>query len=788
VKKHLWILALILSHSIIVSAQKKTDANIIGHVVSKEAHIPFATISVKGTTLGVNTDETGHFQMVNLPAGTYIIRAQAIGYKPEEVEVTVKTGETSEVKFDLEEDAMNLEEVVVTADRGEMKRVESASIVNTIPASLFSSTQSVTLIDGLNYTPGLRIENSCQNCGSTQVRMNGMEGPYSQILINSRPIFSGLAAVYGLELIPSAMIDRVEVVRGGGSALYGSSAIAGTINIILRDPISNSYEVGFNSGLTGTGMVSSEDLAPDYSANFNTSLISADNKTGVSVYGFARERKMFDANNDEFSEMAPLSNLTVGTRFFHRIGFRSKLAFDLFNIKEERNGGNRQDYPLHERDIAEWVSHDIKTGAITFEQYFREYDLFSAYFSAQHLKRDSYYGANRSLKDYGKSSDLTFNAGIQYKAVLPNGSIIGGIENTGGSLLDKKLGYPDYNNAVIVNDSIMSVPHTDNITVSDQQSGTTGVFVQYELKLQKAKIGLGGRYDNYRIKDNAKNEVKSGNVLSPRLTFMYEIFKPLQARLSYSKGYRAPQIYDEDLHIETSGSRQVINVNDPDLKQETSHSIMASFDFNKLAGTVSTGLLVEGFYTRLEHPFVNEIGVPDENGIVLYTRKNAEDGATVMGINLEFKVNPLTNFSLASGFTFQSSRYDVIQQFSQENFLRTPDNYGFIILDWDFIKNLCLSASGNYTGKMLVPYFGPMADPDVGELRESDHFFDMGFKLTHNIRINGATLQWFAGIRNIFNSYQSDFDSGVNRDPSYIYGPVSPRSVYFGIKIGNMIQ
>lgn len=89
---------------------------------------------------------------------------------------------------------------------------------------------------------------------------------------------------------------------------------------------------------------------------------------------------------------------------------------------------------------------------------------------------------------------------------------------------------------------------------------------------------------------------------------------------------------------------------------------------------------------------------------------------------------------------------------------------------------------------MLVPYFGPLADPDPGELHQSDPFFDLGNKIHYNIKLNGSTLQVFAGIKNIFNSFQSDFDSGINRDPSYVYGPVSPRAVYFGIKIGNKIE
>lgn len=787
-KKYIWLLTLLVLQTPELLSQKKTDANVFGHVICDCEHAPFATITVKGTTYGISTDETGHYMLINLPLGTHTIKAQAIGFKPLEKVVTIQEGETKEVNFTLEEDALGLEEVVITADRSEMKRTESVTIVNTLSPKLFSSAQSVTVIEGLAFSPGLRIENNCQNCGFSQVRMNGMEGPYSQILINSRPIFSGLAGVYGLELIPTNMIERIEVVRGGGSALYGSNAIAGVINVILKESISNSYEAGFSTSLTGIGIIEGS-MAPDYSANFNTSLISNDSKTGISLYGFTRERSLFDANNDSFSEISPMTNLTIGSRLFHRFGHRSKVAIDFFNIREDRKGGNREEYPLHERDVAEAVEHDIKTGAVTYEQYMREYDLFTVFVSAQHLKRDSYYGANRSLEDYGRSEDLTYNTGIQYKAFLGRSSLIAGFENTGGFLKDEKLGYPDYDNAVIVNDSIISVPHTDNTIISDQSSVTTGAFLQYDLKLNKFKLGLGGRLDHYSIIDKAKNnEVKKGNVFSPRISVMYEVYPSVQARVSYSQGYRAPQIFDEDLHIETSGSRQVINVNDPGLKQETSHSIMTSLDFNRLIGTVSTGLLLEGFYTALKNPFVNEIGVPDEDGRVLYTRMNAEEGAVVKGLNIELKIKPLNDFSLTSGFTIQSSKYDVSQEFNKREFFRTPSDYGYFNIDWDFIKDLCFSVTGTYTGKMLVPYFGPDTDPNTGEIRDSDAFYDLGCKIQYDVSLNGATVQFFTGIKNIFNSYQSDFDSGIDRDPAYMYGPITPRTFYFGIKIGNGIR
>lgn len=771
-----------------VFPQIRTDANIIGHVVSGGEHLPFATVSVKGTTMGVRTDETGHFHIIDLRPGTYIIRAQSVGYKAEEQEVRVNSGETAEVKFDLEEDFLGLDEVVVTADRSEMKRHESISIVNTLSTGLLSSTQSLTLSDVLSFSPGLRIENNCQNCGFTQVRMNGMEGPYSQVLINSRSIFSGIAGVYGLELIPANMIEKIEVVRGGGSALYGSNAIAGTINIILKEPVSGSYEGSFSSGLTGTGLKGTGGIAPDNSVSLNTSVLSDDNKTGLSLYGFSRNRRMFDSNNDGFSEISALENLSMGTRLFQRFGSKGKLWVDFFSINEERNGGNKMDYTLHERDLAETVKHGINTGSATFERYFRDYDLFSAFFSAQYLKRNSYYGAARSLKDYGRSKDLAYNAGVQYKAIFGSSSLIAGFENTGGNLTDTKLGYPDYQNAVIVNDSILSIPHTENVLISDQSTSSAGIFFQYDVKLDRLRLGIGGRFDHFSVTDHAgNNEVKTGNVVSPRLSLMYEVIKNLQARVSYSHGYRSPQIYDEDLHIETSGSRQVINVNDPGLKEETSRSLMGSVDFNRLIGTVLTGVLVEGFFTALTDPFVNEIGIPDENGRVYYTRKNAATGATVRGLNVEIKVKPLQKFSLTSGFTVQSSRYKSIQQFNSREFFRTPSDYGFFNLDWDFVKNTCFSVSGVYTGRMLVPYFGILTDPDTGELRQSERFFDLGTRLQYDMKLNGAGVQLFAGIKNVLNSYQDDFDAGIDRDPSYIYGPLFPRTIYFGIKLGNRL-
>ncbi|MBU8893059.1 MAG: TonB-dependent receptor [Bacteroidales bacterium] len=775
----------IFSNNIIANNPVST---VNGSVTSNGEQVSFATIIVKGTTIGTASDEYGQYNLINIPDGKIIVRAQAIGYKPKEIEVEVITAKSKQINFDLEEDVFGLEQVVITADRNEKNRKESSVIVNTLTPKLFGIAQTATLSEGLNFCPGLRMENNCQNCGFNQVRMNGMEGPYSQILINSRPIFSGLAGVYGLELIPSNMIERIEVVRGGGSALYGSNAIAGTINLILKDPINNSYEVALNSALTGVGINGSGNPAEDYSVNFNTSIVSDENKTGVALYGFYRDRQPFDVNDDGFSELSLIKNNTIGTRLFYRPGYRNKIAIDFFNIREDRRGGNKFDLPKHETDITEAVEHNITTGAITFDQFFREFDLWSVFASGQFVNRDSYYGALQSLKDYGRTSGFTYTIGSQYNAKFKNSGLILGIENRRETLFDEKLGYPDYEGAYYVAGNLF-IPHIENTTVADQVSNTLGAFVQYEVDLNKLNISVGARFDNYLVEDRENNATKkTGNVVSPRLTFKYDFMEYLQARVSYSQGYRAPQIFDEDLHIETSGSRKVVHTNDPDLKQETSHSYMASLDFNKSFGTINTSLLIEGFYTKLNDAFANEYNNPDANGVVTYTRINTGDGAFVQGINLELNLVPSDIFSFSGGFTFQSSKYEEEQEFNEKNFFRTPNQYGYLTIDWDFMKNICLSATGNYTGSMLVPYFGPeQTNPEVGELRKSGSFYDISSKLSYDIKIKESKVQIFAGIKNIFNSYQNDFDLGIERDPGYLYGPTLPRTVYFGIKLGNLL-
>ena len=167
---------------------KKSDANIIGHVLDKKTseHLPYITIALKGTTIGTVTDATGHYFLKNLPEGNFMMEVSSVGYKTVTRSVTLKKGKTLEENFELEEDAIALDGVVVSANRSETTRRLAPTLVNVVDLKLFETTNSSTLSQGLNFQPGVRVETNCQNCGFQQVRINGLDGPYTQILIDSR--------------------------------------------------------------------------------------------------------------------------------------------------------------------------------------------------------------------------------------------------------------------------------------------------------------------------------------------------------------------------------------------------------------------------------------------------------------------------------------------------------------------------------------------------------------------------------------------------------------------------
>src|SRR5690606_3111313 len=173
-----------------------------GRVINdKQLPIANATVSIKDHNLGTSTDEFGYFTLPDPGPDYGDLVVSAVGYQPHRTTLS-DSSDLQSLQIILAEDNLNLNEIVVSASRYGMERKKAPVIVNVLSPKLFTATQSVAMSETLNYQPGVRVENNCQNCGFTQVRMNGMEGAYSQVLINSRAVFSALNSVYGLDQIP----------------------------------------------------------------------------------------------------------------------------------------------------------------------------------------------------------------------------------------------------------------------------------------------------------------------------------------------------------------------------------------------------------------------------------------------------------------------------------------------------------------------------------------------------------------------------------------------------------
>ena len=900
------LLATALGLSCELAAQgKPTDANIIGHVTDAKTgeHLAGITIAIKGTTFGTATDATGHYFLKNLKQKSVTLVMRGLGYLSQERVIEVAPDKVIEVNFEAEPDNISIDEVVVSSNRQATLRRLAPTLVTVLDSKLFESANATNLAQGLIFQPGVRVENNCQNCGFNQVRINGLDGRYSQILIDSRPIMSALAGVYGLEQIPTNMIERVEVVRGGGSALFGSSAIAGVINIITKEPQRNSFTFNESMGFSGF-----KDL--DNNLSFNGSLVSDDNRAGAMVFAQARYRKEHDVNGDGYSELGRLDSRSLGFRGYLRPSDYTRLTGEVHTFSEARRGGDHIDWPEQVAGVAESIRHSIYSGNLKFDGYSEDYKHhYQLYTSAQHITRNSYYGGIGEPKLRNKAGDKFVNAQgeeIDSEAdALSTGAIgrpihtsnygknfgitrgltwVGGAQYTydfdhflfmpaqflagaeySYDRLDDRMPLREWETEATKSTGFdLSANPTSLSPALHQVIRNASQFAQIEWKNDSWSLLLGTRLD--------ENTAVKKAIFSPRATLRYNPTKNFNIRATYAKGFRAPQVFDEDLHVGVVGGEAQRVTNADDLRPEISHSFSLSNDMYFTLGGAQVNLLVEGFYTRLLDVFTNYKD-KSENGISYYTRHNygindngqqVSSGAKILGLNLEGKI-AYRWLSLQAGLTLSSNKYDANQEWgvrqkvkgdhdaayydtfvpkadgsdfdnvaadgeaqtismTSKNITRTPSTYGYFTIGINPVRPLNIALTGTFTGSMYVPHVvkwgqnsavtdraaiaaglrqegyklglvnesgaaiqedGAPKEVDVewNELVKTKSFFDLGTKITYDLRLFSKTnLQLYCGVNNLFNAFQSDYDFGPDRDSGYIYGPTIPRSGYFGLK------
>jgi outer membrane receptor for ferrienterochelin and colicins len=769
--KNIFTLVLIFSFFYTFSQEVVTPVNgsngkVKGTVSDSSGPIPYATILIKEGNIAIAADEQGNYT-IDLPTGDYSFTFSAVGLNTSERKVVVVSAQESELNITLQNSMLQLDQVVITASRTKQNRKEAPVIVTVTSSAILQKTQSISLSEGLNFQPGLRMETNCQNCGFSQVRMNGLDGAYSQILLDSRPVFSALNGIYGLDQIPANMIERIEVVRGGGSALYGSNAIAGTINVITKDPVENNFEVNSHLGLI-------DGTTPDKAVTLNGTVLNEDLSLGMQVFGMLRDRKPFDANTDGFTEITLMENRTFGFKAFYRNYNRSKVTVDFHSINEFRRGGDQLSLQPFQSQTTEQITSKMTGGGITYE-FSNEAmtDKYSIYVNTQQSSNDNFYGGRaddefgninyeESIKGFGNTEVTTYISGAQLshtqeKFILGgHGTLTTGAEFKHEEMADSKPGY----NAFV-----------------NQNLNILGLYAQEEWQVSPKLKLLGG------LRADFHNAADEDVVINPRLNILYDITKNLQWRTSYAKGFRAPQVFSEDIHARIAAGEVSLVVLADDLKSETSHSYLTSLDWSRAHEGYEAGATLELFYTRLNDPFILE-----QVGETLWEKRNGK-GADVYGINLEGKFAPSEKWQFQAGATLQKAFYEEAVNWSDnltntnKNFFRSPNFYGNIIGTYAPKKEFQNNLTMVYTGSMYVPHYAGYIAND--ELKKTQGFLEVNWKTAYTFKLQDQFhLQLSGGVQNIFNSYQSDFDKGVDRDAAYIYGPGRPRTIFVGLKLG----
>ncbi|MBL4747075.1 MAG: TonB-dependent receptor [Flavobacteriaceae bacterium] len=766
-KTYLLLFSLCIGHLL----QANNDGTLTGTVKYNGTPIPGATIFIKSLQLGTTTDFKGHYSF-KIPAGTHQVTIQAMGYETTKRTILIQKHQTKTLHLTLKETLFNLDQIVVTGTKTFKRQTNSPVIVNIIDSSTLTNVQACNLSEGLNFQPGLRVETDCQTCNYTQLRMNGLAGGYSQILINGRPIFSPLTGLYGLEQIPANMIERIEIVRGGGSALYGSSAIGGTVNVITKIPKESAYSIDYT-------FQSIDGKATDHVLNANGTILSQNNTAGASFFVSKRDREYYDANGDNFSELPSLKNNSFGVNLFLLPTENQKIELSLSSMYEFRYGGEMVHKAAYLTQQSEERTHNVFVGSLDYQINFNDFNSsFITYISGQKTNRDHYTGIYPdSDKDiqlhienppYGTSKASTLQGGVQLnhrflKFFKGENVLTTGIEFVEDKVLDEIETYK---------------------YIIDQTTTNLGVFIQSDWEISpEFNLLTGVRADKHNLLDNF--------VFSPRASLLYKLKESTQFRLTWGTGFRAPQAFDADLHIAFAGGGVSRIILSPDLKEEKSSSISGSINYDKASENFIAGFTLEGFYTHLRDAFYQEPIDPDPFGDVFEKRNG--DGATVKGASLELRANYNKKIQLETGITVQSSKYDTAVSYSDDldatrTFLRAPEVYGFATLSFTPNKRFSTAINMVYTGSMDMVHLAGAPEQLQDSYVSSPTFTNIGFKTSYNMNLEelDSNIEFYAGAKNLFNQYQNDFDSGKNRDSNYIYGPNSPRSFFIGLKLSSL--
>ena len=648
-----------------------------------------------------------------------------------------------------------------------------------ITPELFLSAGTRDLAAALEYMPGVRSEANCQNCGTAEIKMLGLGAGYNRLLFDGQPLFSGLASVYGFEQIPTSFVSRLEVVKGGASALYGPGAVAGVINIIPNEPVKNRqrYDLSFES----------VDGEPFYSASLLRDWTTEGGDIAFSGYAQFNDNAAVDLNGDGFTEITEKEFMTLGANGWIYAGDNGKLSLNYSYSWEERRGGNALDLLPHEAQITEQLEHDWHRGGIAWESQIGEVN-YRLSGSVSHVERDSYYGGvgdvrlpgqsgfdandyNTALDDsrllYGYSDTTRYFFDSFFTKDFEKHYLSWGVQFQSDDVFDEKRN--EQGRSLLTNGTLAGRVGQDPIAEGDYSN--LGFYFQDEWNPQSSTTLITGlRADKHSELDDW--------IFSPRIALRQTASDAWTWRASIATGFRAPQLFDEDFHIEILDDPTRTR-NSTDLVEESSVSYAVGFVWTPASEGNRLVLDAELYRTDISDTFnVSDIIFTDASGNAFKERINA-GGSSVQGLEFNAAYQISERWSSEVGATYVDARFEksqeVIDGVFEKRYLETPEWSGVAQLKYendDFV-NLFLGLV--YTGPMIA-----VNEEDGFLNRSTDEFFVFDLTATKHVHWNAAGkelhLDLMAGVKNLFDERQDDLTSGPGRDAGYFYGPRFPRS------------
>jgi outer membrane receptor for ferrienterochelin and colicins len=517
---------------------------------------------------------------------------------------------------------------------------------------------------------------------------------------------------------------------------------------------------------------------PEFRLGANAGVVNEERDLALHVFGGAYSREPWDANGDGFSEIGKARQVMAGAETYVDVPHDGELQLKFHVLQEKRRGGDSFDKPEHDAAIAESINTRRYGGELRFKQLVCSHFNYELGYGLAYTERDSYYGGGgdvtldnpptaeqwevkqAALGAYGRTknpvhtADATMN--FAYTALGEQ------IVTVGGQFLSDGLDdrFPGYGRQV-----------------DERYWDVAGILQHDWMYTDWAETVIGVRLDKHSELDTV--------VVSPRAAVMFTPLKWLRTRTAFSTGFRAPQVFDEDLHITIVGGEGQIIYNAPDLDPERSYSVaqQVEFDFD-LTDDWNLKAGVNGFWTRINNAFVlDEDDDPATLGEIEMYRRN-RGATTVYGAELEAGLVYGETWGIETGWTWErAENAEADPDFGTKTIFRTPETYGFVETWAKILKGLALSTVLDITGPMKVPHYAGYIRED--RLEESPWFADWSANVSYKIDLkHDRYLTPFVGIKNILDSRQDDYDKGPDRDAGYIYGPRLPRSFFAGIKGG----